>query len=34
MYREKEISSIHKAQCLLKTNPSGKYTKNYFIYLY
>ena len=30
MYRKKEISSIYKAQCLLKTKPSGKYYKKLF----
>ena len=32
MYRKKEISSIYKAQCLLKTNPSEKYYKKLFCF--
>ena len=34
MYIKKEISSIYKAKCLLETNSTGKYTKNYFVCLY
>ena len=32
MYRKKEISSIYKVQCLLKTNLSGKYYKKLFCF--
>ena len=30
MYRKEKISSIYKAQDLLKSNPSGKYYKKLF----